>query len=155
MTAGFLNSTGVQPEPGMPHLGQPPALSVASFQSSPAHRLPKTSITSGATTTGKRRTAVDGTWQVVFHHPSADMALTVVIETSSEGISGSVTSPSQGTSVQIVEGKVEGNRFWLRAPMTTPLRTEIMVDGVVDGDSISGHVTVQGAGTFPFNGIRV
>lgn len=155
MTAGFLNSAGVQPEPGRPPLGQPPALSAAIFQSSPAHRLPKTSITSGATTAGERRTAVDGTWQVVFHHPAADLDLTVVMDTSNGGISGSVTSPSQGTSVQIVEGSVEGNRFWFRAPMTTPLKMEIMVDGVIDGGTISGYVTVQGAGTFLFHGTRV
>ncbi|AAM05855.1 carboxymuconolactone decarboxylase family protein [Methanosarcina acetivorans] len=152
MTAGFLNSAGVQPEPGRPHLGQLP---VVSPPRSPAPRRPETSIKNGVTTTGERRTAVGGTWQVVFHHPAADLDLTLVVDTSSGGISGSVTSPSQGTSVQIVEGTVEGNRFSFRAPVTTPLKMEIRYDGIVDGDLISGHITIQGTGTFSFDGIRV
>lgn len=155
MAAGFLNSAGVQPEPGSPNLGELPALSTASSQPSPSPRLPERSITSETATSGERCTEVNGTWQVVFHHPAADLNLTIVMVTSIGGISGSVTSPSQGTTMQIADGKVHGNRFSFRAPMTTPLRMEITVDGVVDGDSISGHVTVQSAGVFSFDGIRV
>ncbi|AKB77400.1 hypothetical protein MSHOH_0917 [Methanosarcina horonobensis HB-1 = JCM 15518] len=150
MMAGFLNSAGVQPEPGKPRLGQLPVP-----QRTPAPRRSETDVTGGATTTKGRRTAVDGTWQVVFHHPAADLDLTLVIDTSNGEISGSATSPSQGTSVQIVDGKVEGNRFSFKAPMTTPLRMDIEFEGIVEGDSISGYVTIQGTGTFPFDGTRV
>ncbi|MGB9939519.1 carboxymuconolactone decarboxylase family protein [Methanosarcina sp.] len=155
MTAGFLNSVGVQPEPGRPHLGQLPALSAVSPQRSPASRRSETDITGGATTNTEKRTALDGTWQVVFHHPAADLDLTIVMDTRNGGISGSVTSSSQGTSVKIVEGKVEGNRFSFKAPMTTPVHMDIRCEGIVDGDLISGHVTVQGAGIFPFSGTRI
>jgi alkylhydroperoxidase family enzyme len=135
MNAGMLNSMGVQPEPWSPRLGE-----VRSHQ----RRQPQQ--------TGSR---VDGTWQIVSHHPAGDQNLTLVIDTSNGRISGSVTNPALGITIPIVEGSVDGNRFSFKAPMTNPVQVEIGYIGVVAGDTISGELSIQGGGTFPFDGTRV
>ncbi len=90
-----------------------------------------------------------------FHHPAGDQDLALVIETSNGGISGSVTNPALGITVPIAEGRVDSNRFSFKAPMKNPVKMEIGYDGIVDRDAISGEITIQGGGTFPFAGTRV
>ena len=155
MNAGMLNSMGVQPEPWSPRLGEVPSISVASPPQSPAPRQSATDSTTGATTAQQTGSGVDGTWQIVFHHPAGDQNLTLVIDTSNGGISGSVTNPALEITIPIIEGSVDGNRFSFKAPMTNPVQMEIGYDGIVDGDAISGEITIQGGGTFPFDGTRV
>ena len=78
-----------------------------------------------------------------------------MIDTSNGRISGSVTNPALGITIPIVEGSVDGNRFSFKAPMTNPVQVEIGYIGVVAGDTISGELSIQGGGTFPFDGRRV
>jgi 4-carboxymuconolactone decarboxylase len=155
MNAGMLNSMGMQPEPGRPRLGEVPSLSVASPPQSAAPRPSATGSTSGATATQQTDSGVGGTWQIVFHHPTGDQDLTLAIDTSNGAISGSVTNPVLSITIPILEGTVDGNRFSFKAPMTNPVQMEIGYDGIVDGDAISGEITIQGGGTFPFDGTRV
>jgi AhpD family alkylhydroperoxidase len=115
-----------------------------------------TDSATGARTAQQTGSRVDGTWQIVFfHHPAGDQNLTLVIDTSKGGISGSVTNPAVGITIPIVEGSVGGNRFSFKAPMTKPVQMEIGYTAVVDGEAISGEITIQGGGTFPFDGTRV
>jgi 4-carboxymuconolactone decarboxylase len=155
MNAGLLNSLGVQPdEAGLPRLGRLPPHAAASPQRAPAPIGPTPPVASEVRAVDESRTGVDGTWTVLFHHPSGDQQLTLVLMTSDRAISGSVTNPSLGTTVSIVEGTVQGSRVSFKAPITTPVQVDIDFDGVVDGDSISGQVTIRGGGTFPFDGTR-
>jgi 4-carboxymuconolactone decarboxylase len=155
MNAGLLNSMGVQPEPGRPHLREVPSLNVASHRQSPPPRPSATGSSSGATSTQQTGLGVHGTWQIIFHHPTGDQDLTLVMDTSNAGISGSVTNPALGITLPIVEGTVDGNRFSFRAPMQMPVQFEIGYQGIVDDDAISGDITIQGGGTFPFAGTRI
>src|ERR1700694_1740869 len=148
MNAGMLNSMGVQPEPpGRLRLGEVPSLSGASSWQRSAPRPSATDNTKSA--------RIDGTWHIVFHHPAGDQNLTLVIDTSNGGIAGSVTNPALGITIPMVKGSVDGNRFSFKAPMTNPVQMEMGYTGVVDGDAISGEITIQGGGTFPFDGTRV
>jgi 4-carboxymuconolactone decarboxylase len=154
MNAGLLNSLGVQPEPGTPHLGEVPSQSGATSWHAPAPPRSSTGSPSGATTDPRLPADLDGTWQIVFHHPTGDQDLTLVLDTRTGGIAGSVTNPTLGITIPIVAGTVDGNQFAFRAPMTQPLEFEISYQGTVDGVRISGAVTIQGGGTFPFDGAR-
>jgi 4-carboxymuconolactone decarboxylase len=151
MNAGMLNSMGVQPEPWSPRLGEVPSISVASPPQSPA---PRPSATGTPTTQPSGSVAV-GTWHIVFHHSAGDQNLRLVIDTRNGGLSGSVTNPALAITIPIVDGSVDGNRFSFKAPMTNPVQMEIGYTGVVDGDAISGEITIQGGGSFPFDGTRV
>jgi len=145
MMAGFLNSAGVQPEPGRPELGQPPAR--------PAGPAP-ISRPATATTAPRSGSGPAGVWQITFYHPAGNQQLTLVLEVNNGAIAGSVSNPAIGMTVPIAEGTADGDRFQFRTPITTPFPTEIGYEGSVDGDAIAGTVTVRGAGTFPFDGVR-
>jgi 4-carboxymuconolactone decarboxylase len=149
MNAGLLNSMGVQPEPGRPRLGQVPVASPASSPQPPAHVPGKP-----ATTPRDKPTGIGGTWQVIFHHPTGDQHLALMLHSNNGAISGSVSNPALGMTVEIVAGTADGCRFWFSAPMTTPIQVDISYAGVVDGDAIAGDVTIGGSGNFPFDGTR-
>ncbi len=149
MNAGLLNSMGVQPEPGKPRLGQVPAERPAS-----PTRPPATGASRPATTAGHQPTGIGGNWQVIFHHPTGDQHLAFVLQSNDGGISGSVINPALGMTVAVVAGSNDGRTFSFSAPLTTPIQVDISYAGVVDGDAISGEVTIVGGGTFPFDGTR-
>jgi 4-carboxymuconolactone decarboxylase len=153
MNAGLLNSLGVQPEPWSPRLGEVPSWRVASPPPAPTARPSATDSTSGATDL-EHRSGIDGTWRIVFHHSTGDQDLTLVMDTSTGSIVGSVTNPALGITIPIAKGTVDGNRFSFSAPMNMPVQMEIGYAGVVENDTISGEITIQGGGTFAFDGRR-
>jgi len=140
MNAGMLNSLGVQPEAGRPPLGLAPE--------------PRASAVTGSRPATAGSGSVDGTWRVVFHHPTGDQDLTLVLRSAAGALAGSVANPALGVTVDILDGQVESSRFRFRAPITTPVTVDIHYAGAVDGDHIAGEVSITGAGTFPFDGRR-
>jgi 4-carboxymuconolactone decarboxylase len=145
MNAGLLNSMGVQLEPGKPQLGQVPAPSPANPP------RPQAAVTSA---TGGGPAGIGGTWRVIFHHPTGDQQLTLVLHSNNGAISGAVINPALGITVEVVTGTAEGRQFSFSAPMTTPIQVDISYAGVVDGNTIAGEITIAGGGTFPFDGTR-
>jgi alkylhydroperoxidase family enzyme len=142
MNAGILNSLGVQPDPGMPSFGEPPSPTAPAETSAvPADDSPGYGD-------------VGGTWQVVFHHPTGDQDLTLVLTVTEGVVSGSVINAAAGITVAITEGQVDGSRFAFAAPMTAPVELAITYAGVVHGDALRGEVTIAGGGTFPVDGHR-
>ncbi|MFG2226518.1 carboxymuconolactone decarboxylase family protein [Streptomyces sp. NPDC048644] len=139
MMAGFLNSAGIQPEPGRPAFGEVPAAAPGT-RPAPAAK--------GAGGTPAR------TWDLAFHHPSGDQDLTLVMEVRDGRITGSAANRSNGITTTVTDGTADGPRFSYTSVMTEPVRLEISCNGTVDGDSIAGDITVQGTGPFPFDGTR-
>jgi alkylhydroperoxidase family enzyme len=143
MNAGILNSLGVQPDSGMPSFGEPPA--------------PPTSAPPGTTMPADDSPGygdLGGTWQVIFHHPTGDQHLTLVLSVSKGTVSGSVMNAAAGITVVITSGRVDGSHFSFAAPMTAPVELAITYTGVVHGDALQGQVTIAGGGTFPVDGHR-
>jgi alkylhydroperoxidase family enzyme len=142
MNAGILNSLGVQPDPGMPSFGEPPPLTAPAETSAvPADDSPGPG-------------EVAGTWRTIFHHPTGDQDLMLVLTVTEGDVSGSVTNAVAGITVAITEGRVDGSRFSFAAPMSTPVELAITYAGVVHGDALRGEVTIAGGGTFPIDGHR-
>jgi len=140
LMAGVLNSLGVPVEEGRPAYGAPPAARVAA---TPVREA------------GGRGGTPEGTWAIVFHHPAGDQDLRLTMALRDDTITGSATNTASGLSTEITGGTADGPRFSCETTMTSPMRIEITYAGVVDGDAISGDVTIKGAGTFPFDGTRV
>lgn len=138
MMAGILNSAGVPSEEGRPAYGQAPAPRAAR----------KAPVATGAGGTP------EGTWSIVFHHPAGDQDVTLIMEARDGRITGSATNQDSGLSTEITDGTIDGPRFSCACAMTTPVRMDITYDGVVDGDTISGDVTIKGLGALPFEGAR-
>jgi alkylhydroperoxidase family enzyme len=92
MNAGILNSLGVQPDPGMPAFGEPPPPAAPAGTSAvPADDSPGYG-------------EVSGTWRTIFHHPTGDQDLTLVLTVTEGVVSGSVTNKAAGITVAITEG---------------------------------------------------
>lgn len=145
MNAGFLNSLGVQVEPGRPGLGQ-----------GMAYKAPAATVrTAGISVVEAQTEAVaDGTWELKFYHPAVTQELRLEAVMEEGALSGSITNEAAGITVPVSDGVVRGNRVTFTTIMTKPFPATIAWDGIIDGDFVSGTVNIKGVGSFPFDGTR-
>lgn len=146
MNAGFLNSLGVPAEPGRPRLGQ----GMPNQPSVPSKRLSSTGA-AGASSEVKP----GGTWHLSFYHPAATQELRLTVEAKDGALSGVLFNEAAGLSVAISEGKIDGCQMTFSVVMTKPYPVNMTWDGTIEGDSIAGTATIQGVGSFPFDGTRI
>jgi alkylhydroperoxidase family enzyme len=146
MNAGFLNSLGVQAEPGRPRLGQG-----MSYETSMHPQRPTSTSTTGARAEAKP----DGTWHLKFYHPAATQELRIVLVMKEGVLSGSSTNEAAGITVPISEGRVQGHQVTFTTVMTKPFQVTITWDGTVDGDFLAGTAKISGVGSFPFDATRI
>jgi|SRR6516165_11112101 hypothetical protein len=97
--------------------------------------------------------SADGTWNVSMLTPIGERKLTVVLKTADGALTGSVIA-DDGTSAEIVDGKVNGDTISFVAPIEKPMPLTLEVTGAVAGDKISGTVGASGVGNWPFSGTR-
>lgn len=142
MNAGFLNTLGVQVEPGRPGLGQGMAYEAPVRTAG--------SYVAEALTESK----ADGTWQLKFYHSAATQELRLEAVSEEGALSGSITNEAAGVTVPVSEGALRGNRVTFTTVMTKPFPATITWDGTIDGDFVSGTVNIKGVGSFPFDGTR-
>jgi alkylhydroperoxidase family enzyme len=146
MNAGFLNSLGVQAEPGRPRLGQG-----MSYESPAPSKRPANASAAGTPSEANP----DGTWQLKFYHPAATQELQLVMVTREGVLSGTITSIAAGVTVPFSEGKVNGCHVTCTTVMTKPFPVTITWDGTIDGDFFAGTAAIRDMGSFPFDGTRV
>jgi 4-carboxymuconolactone decarboxylase len=87
MNAGFLNSLGVQVEPGRPGLGQ-----------GMAYEVPATPVRTAGSSVAEAQieSTADGTWQLKFYHPAATQELRLEAVSEEGALSGSITNEAAG-----------------------------------------------------------
>ena len=95
---------------------------------------------------------IDGTWTVTVNSPMGAQQSTLRIQSSDGCLSGKA-SGAQGTH-DLVEGKIESNRFSWKLPITVPFPMTLEFVGAVEGDRMSGNVKADAFGSFPFSGDR-
>jgi autotransporter translocation and assembly factor TamB len=96
---------------------------------------------------------VAGTWTLTIESPQGTVPVTAHLRQDADVLSGSVTSPFGQSNIS--EGSVSGDqvRFTLSVEVQgTPMVVTFV--GRVEGDRMSGMVTVEGMGSFPFSGTR-
>ncbi len=106
-----------------------------------------------STTPSAPPTMAAGTWNLTVESPQGAVPLTLQLRQQGDAISGTVTSPF-GQS-DLTEGSLSGNevRFTISVDIQgTPMR--VTFAGRIEGDRMSGTVTVEGMGSFPFSGTR-
>jgi alkylhydroperoxidase family enzyme len=146
MNAGFLNSLGVQTEPGRPRLGQ--GLS---------HEAPLPRQKPASSSSGELQSAgePDGSWHLKYYHPAATMELRLVIVAKEGVLSGSLINEAVDVTVPISAGKVHGNQVSFTTAMTEPYPITITWEGTIDNNFLAGTATMSGAPAFPFDGERI
>lgn len=97
--------------------------------------------------------AINGTFNIVSSSPMGKSEGSFTFKTEGDILTGTATA--NGETVDIYDGKVDGNDFSLLFKMKTPMgNLKIKVTGKVDGDNISG-VFKYILGTMKFEGKRV
>jgi hypothetical protein len=78
--------------------------------------------------------------------------VTLTLKASGNTLTGSQAG-AQGT-MDISEGKVDGNNVSWSANITSPMPMKLETTGTVEGNKISGNVKAGAFGSFPFSGER-
>jgi hypothetical protein len=96
--------------------------------------------------------SVDGTYNIVINSPMGAQKVTLTLKASGNTLTGSQAG-AQGT-MDISEGKVDGNNVSWSANITSPMPMKLETTGTVEGNKISGNVKAGAFGSFPFSGER-
>lgn len=96
---------------------------------------------------------VAGTYECVVKSPLGAKKSTLVVNV--DGDSWSATNSGAQGSVDITDGKVDGNTLTWSMKMTVPMPMPLEGTATVDGDTVTGSVKAGAFGTFPLSGTRV
>lgn len=96
--------------------------------------------------------AVDGKWNMTMKTPMGEQNGTLDLKTEGDSLSGQMAGAT-GT-VQIENGKVDGDSVSWNAKITTPMPMTLEFQGKVEGDSLTGTVKLGAFGNAPFTGAR-
>jgi hypothetical protein len=110
-------------------------------------------LTIFAVTAGPFADVVTGKWSLALQVPGE--TVDVVLDLKQEGESVTGTLNSSHASGKIDKGSYKEKK--LSASATVDMQgspAEVQIDGTVDGDKISGSLTVQGLGSFPYTGSK-
>jgi hypothetical protein len=96
--------------------------------------------------------SVDGKWNITINSPMGPQKATLDLKADGGALSG--TQAGQQGSMQIANGKADGNNVSWSISITSPMPMTLEHSGIVDGDKISGNVKAGAFGSFPFSGAR-
>jgi len=96
--------------------------------------------------------AVDGNWNIIMSTPMGDRNTTLSLKTAGGTLTG--TQEAEGNSIDIFDGKANGDEVAWKVSITNPMPLTLEFTGKVSGDSISGEMGIGPMGSFPFTGTR-
>lgn len=97
--------------------------------------------------------SVAGTYDCVTKTPMGDQSSKFIVEVNGDSFTG--RNVGAMGSMDVENGKVDGNRLTWTMKMTVPMPMSLECDATVDGDTLSGTVKAGVFGSFPMNGTRV
>ncbi len=96
--------------------------------------------------------SVAGTYECITKTPMGDQKSDVTISVDGDTFTGSNVG-AMG-SMDLEDGKVDGNKLTWSMKMTVPMPMTLEGEATVDGDTLTGSVKAGAFGTFPMNGTR-
>ncbi len=96
--------------------------------------------------------SVAGSYNCVTHTPMGDQTSTFTVNVDGDSFTG-VNSGQMGT-MEVENGKVDGNTLTWQMKMTVPMPMTLDCTATIDGDTLAGKVTAGMLGTFPMEGTR-
>ncbi len=97
--------------------------------------------------------SVAGSYDCVVKSPMGDQKSTLTVNVDGDTWSGT-NAGAQG-SLDVYEGKVDGNTLTWRMDMKVPMPMTLEGTATVDGDTITGSVKAGMFGSMPMSGTRV
>lgn len=96
--------------------------------------------------------SVAGTYECVTKTPMGDQKSDVTIVVNGDTFTG--TNSGQMGSMEMENGKVDGNKLTWTMKMTVPMPMTLEGEATVDGDTITGNVKAGAFGSFALSGTR-
>lgn len=96
--------------------------------------------------------SVSGTYDCVTKTPMGDQTSKFTVNASGDTFTG--TNAGQMGSMDVEDGKVDGNKLTWKMKMTVPMPMTLEGEATVDGDTLTGGVKAGAFGTFPMSGKR-
>jgi hypothetical protein len=96
--------------------------------------------------------SVAGSYECVVKSPMGDQKSTLTVNVDGDTWSGT-NSGAQG-SLDVYEGKVDGNTLTWKMDMKVPMPMTLEGTATVDGDAITGSVKAGMFGSMPMSGTR-
>jgi hypothetical protein len=94
----------------------------------------------------------DGNWNLVVSTPMGERLSTLSVKTAGGALKGS--QMADGNSTKIFDGAVNGNDVSWKVSITDPMPMTLEFNGTVNGDALSGSVTLGAFGNSSFSGTR-
>jgi hypothetical protein len=94
----------------------------------------------------------DGNWNLVVSTPMGERLATLSVKTEGGALKGS--QMADGNSTEIFDGTVSGNAVSWKVAITDPMPMTLEFNGTVNGDELSGSVTLGAFGNSSFSGTR-
>jgi hypothetical protein len=96
--------------------------------------------------------SVAGTYDIVTKTPMGDQKGKFEVNVDGDTFTGNVGG-AMG-SMDVKDGKVDGNKLTWKMDMKVPMPMELDCDATVDGDAISGQVKAGAFGSMALSGTR-
>jgi hypothetical protein len=96
--------------------------------------------------------SADGNWSITMSTPLGERQSSLAVKTDGGVLTGSQTA--DGNSTPIFDGSVTGNNVAWKVSITEPMPMTLEFSGAINGDEISGNVTLGPFGTSSFSGRR-
>ena len=95
---------------------------------------------------------VDGAWDTLVKSPMGEQRSTFTVQSSGNSFTGSMAG-GMG-SMEISNGRVDGNRLSWEMQLTQPFPITLECTATVEGDSMTGQVKAGAFGSSPLTGTR-
>jgi len=91
-------------------------------------------------------------WDCVTRAPFGDQASVLTIVRDGDRFTGTNVAPIG--ELPVIDGRIEGDRMIWKMPTEKPMRMTLVGKAVVDGDRLTGTVTMGAFGKAEMNGVR-
>ena len=95
---------------------------------------------------------LDGVWETVINTPMGSQKGTLTLSCAGDAVTGTMVGP-QG-SLDIQDGKANGNEASWKAAISNPMPMTLEFSVKADGDELSGNVKLGAFGNAPIKGTR-
>lgn len=98
--------------------------------------------------------SVAGTYDTLTKSPMGDQKGTLTVVPSDDGATFTGSLAGGLGSLDVKDGKIDGNTLTWTMNMTVPMPLELKATATVDGDTLTGTVNAGAFGDMPLSGTR-
>ena len=96
--------------------------------------------------------SVAGTYDCVTKSPMGDQKSKFTVNVDGDSFTGQ-NAGAMG-SMDVVDGKVDGNTLTWTMNMTVPMPMKLEASATIDGDALTGTINAGAFGAMPMTGVR-